>query len=123
MSAKLTAEAKLASEQAAATQAEISQKEKRAAELEKQAQELMTQLKPSHPVERLSSQSAAAANPEQGKQEATPKTLNATDIVAQSLDAARLEAQISKDWDNYQKRPKRKFIGARVKEYRFASYV
>lgn len=123
MSAKLTAEAKLAAEQAAATQAEISQKEKRAAELEKQAQELMTQLKPSHPVESQPSQSAAAANPEQGKQEATPKTLNAADLMAQSLDAARLEAQISKDWDNYQKRPKRKFIGARVKEYRFASYV
>ena len=40
-----------------------------------------------------------------------------------SLEAARLEAQISRDWDNYQKRPKRKFIGARTQEYRFARYV
>ncbi len=36
---------------------------------------------------------------------------------------ARLEAQISKDWDEYQKRPKRKFVGARTEEYRFAQYV
>jgi len=36
---------------------------------------------------------------------------------------ARLEAQISKQQDEYQKRPKRKFVGARTQEYRFATYV
>mgnify|MGYP005821145525 FL=1 len=36
---------------------------------------------------------------------------------------ARLEAQIAKQQDEYQKRPKRKFIGARTQEYRFATYV
>lgn len=123
MAAKLAAEAKSASEQAAPTQATLMQKQLRVAELEKQARELMTQIKPSHPVESQPSLPAAATNPEQGKQEASPKTLNAADLVAQSLDAARLEAQISKDWDSYQKRPKRKFIGARVQEYRFAAYV
>jgi protein TonB len=123
MAAKLAAEAKLASQQAAPTQAEVTQKEQRVAELEKQARELMTQLKPSHPVESQPSQQAAASTPDVGKQEANPRNLNAADLVAQSLDAARLEAQISKDWDNYQKRPKRKFLGARVKEYRFAAYV
>jgi protein TonB len=35
----------------------------------------------------------------------------------------RLEAQIAKDMDAYQKRPKRRFIGARAEEYRFARYV
>lgn len=123
VSAKLAAEARLASQQAAPTQSQQTQKEHRVAELEKQARELMTQIKPSRPVESLPSQPAAATNPEQGTQEATPKTLNTADLVAQSLDAARLEAQISKDWDSYQKRPKRKFIGARTKEYRFAAYV
>jgi len=123
MTANLAAEAKVASQQAAPTQAEVTLKEQRVAEMEKQARELMTQIKPSRPVESQPSQQAAAANPDHGKQEATPKTLNTADLVAQSLDAARLEAQISKDWDNYQKRPKRKFIGARTKEYRFAAYV
>lgn len=123
LSAKLAAEARLASQQASPVQAEITQKEQRVVELEKQARELMTQVKPSKPVESQPSQQAAATTPEQGNQEATPRVLNTKDLVAQSLDAARLEARISKDWDNYQKRPKRKFIGARVREYRFAAYV
>ncbi len=123
MSAKLAAEARLASQRAAPTQAPVTRKEQRPEELEKPVRELITQVKPSRPVESQPSQMAAASSPEQGKQEATPRTVNAADLVAQSLDAARLEAQISKDWDNYQKRPKRKFIGARVREYRFATYV
>jgi protein TonB len=49
--------------------------------------------------------------------------INATELVMRSLDIARLKAQIDQDHDNYQKRPKRKFIGARTKEYRFARYV
>jgi protein TonB len=36
---------------------------------------------------------------------------------------AQLQAQISQQWDEYQKRPKRAFIGANVKEYAFARYV
>ncbi len=123
MSANLAAEARAASQQAAPTKAEVTQKEQRVSHLEKNAQELMTQIKSTRTVESQPSQQAAATNPEQGKQEASPKTLNAADLVAQSLDAARLEAQISKEWDAYQKRPKRKFLGSRVKEYRFAAYV
>jgi protein TonB len=40
-----------------------------------------------------------------------------------TLESMRLEAQIAKDLDAYQKRPKRRFIGARAEEYRFARYV
>jgi protein TonB len=40
-----------------------------------------------------------------------------------SLEVARLEAQISKDWDEYQKRPRRRFVGARTQEFRFARYI
>jgi protein TonB len=92
-------------------------------ELEKHARELLTQVKSTRSVESQPSQTAAATVPDQGKQESAPKTLNTADLVAQSLDMARLEAQISKDNDAYQKRPKRKFIGARTREYRFAAYV
>ena len=35
----------------------------------------------------------------------------------------RLEAQIARDLDTYQKRPKRRQVGARAEEYRFARYV
>ena len=34
-----------------------------------------------------------------------------------------LQARISQQWDTYQKRPKRAFVGANVKEYAFARYV
>ena len=40
-----------------------------------------------------------------------------------TLEAMKLEAQIAKDMETYQKRPKRKFVGARAEEYRFARYV
>jgi protein TonB len=43
--------------------------------------------------------------------------------MSKSLEIARLEAQISKDWDAYQKRPRRRFIGARTQEFRFARYI
>jgi periplasmic protein TonB len=45
------------------------------------------------------------------------------DLVQHSLEIARLEAQINKTLDMYEKLPKRKFIGARTQEYRFAQYV
>ena len=44
-------------------------------------------------------------------------------MMQRTLEAMRLEAQIAKDMDAYQKRPKRRFVGARAEEYRFARYV
>jgi periplasmic protein TonB len=60
-----------------------------------------------------------------------PRSAPAEDIVAQpsgrdladlSLAAMRLEAQIDRQTEQYQKRPRKKFIGARAAEYRFAQY-
>jgi protein TonB len=48
---------------------------------------------------------------------------DAADLVQRSFEIARLEAQTARNFDAYQKRPKRKFIGARTQEYRFARYV
>ncbi len=47
----------------------------------------------------------------------------ANEMMQRALEALRLEAQIAKEWDAYQKRPKRRFIGANAEEYRFARYV
>jgi protein TonB len=55
-------------------------------------------------------------------QKASDNTNN-QDMVQRNLEIARLEAQISKDFDAYQKLPRRKFIGARTQEYRFAQYI
>jgi protein TonB len=50
-------------------------------------------------------------------------TLNGQDLVQRSLEIARLEAEINKSISLYEKMPKRKFIGARTQEYRYAQYV
>ena len=47
----------------------------------------------------------------------------ANEMMQRTLEAIRLEAQIARDMDAYQKIPRRKFIGAQAKEYRFARYV
>lgn len=63
--------------------------------------------------------------PKEHKNESESKSVavDSTDLLLRSLDIARLRAQIDQDHDSYQKRPKRKFVGARTKEYRFARYV
>jgi protein TonB len=44
------------------------------------------------------------------------------DLADLSLAAMRLQAQIDKQIEEYQKRPRKKFIGASATEYRFAQY-
>lgn len=94
----------------------------RVALLEKQAQELMTQIASTQKVDSKFAQTASAKEPEAGTQQASKK-LDMHDITAAALEMDRLEALISKQQDEYQKRPKKKFIGARTKEYRYALYV
>ncbi len=63
--------------------------------------------------------------PKEHKNELESKSVavDSADLLLRSLDIARLRAQIDQDHDSYQKRPKRKFAGARTKEFRFARYV
>jgi protein TonB len=44
-------------------------------------------------------------------------------LLARSLEAARLQAEIDRNLDAYSKRPRRNFVGSRAREYRFARYV
>lgn len=64
----------------------------------------------------------ADAQPTQSKSQPAPP-LSGQDLLQRSLEIARLKAQINKKYEDHQKRPKRKFVGARTKEYRFARYV
>lgn len=116
-------ESKQAAKAAKAQQDEAERKQQRVAELEKQAQELMTQLKAKKKLEIQPVQKVAAPQSENGQQEALSSKVNTADLMASSLEMVRLEAQIAKQQDEYQKRPKRKEIGARAQEYRFAAYV
>lgn len=86
--------------------------EARRKQLEAEAKELMTRMKSRATVATLETA------PEGAKPDA-----EARDLVQKSLEIARLEAQIRRDYQAYQERPKRKFVGARAQEYRFAHYV
>ncbi|MDH4456469.1 MAG: TonB family protein [Candidatus Methylopumilus sp.] len=107
----------------AQAEAEANRKAVRLAELNKEAQALMSQLKATHVIETNPTQTIQPTSPGISLQDSTIKQLNTSDLMSASLEMARLEAQVNKQQDDYQKRPKRKSIGARAQEYRFASYV
>lgn len=95
--------------------AKLSAAARRVEQLERESRRLMTQAKAKVKIE------SAPAQPEpQSDARSLP---NATDLMQRSLEIARLEAQISKNWDDYQKRPRRRFVGARTQEFRFARYI
>lgn len=106
-------------------QAELAsaKKAQRLAELEKQARELMSQLNNDYAIETKPTNNKPIEKPEKGQQEIGIKSLNGSDLAAASIDIARLEAQIAREQEEYQKRPKRKSLGTRAQEYRFAVYV
>ena len=91
--------------------------EEKVKQLEQETQKLMTALQSEDSIQQTDTHQN---QPE--KQISTPD-LNSTDLLQRSLDIARLKAQIAEDHDAYQKRPKRRFVGARTTEYRFARYV
>jgi len=86
----------------------------RVTELEQQAKTLLSQLKPDAQLQ--SRTQAAPPAPEQ-------PTIDASQLNQQAREMAQLQARISQQWDEYQKRPKRAFVGANVREYAFARYV
>lgn len=84
--------------------------------LEQQARALMQQAKSSYQVPQQKPQAEADARPP------TPVPAPA-DLAQRSIEMARLQARIDQQWDDYQKRPRRMFVGARAQEYTFAQYV
>jgi protein TonB len=94
--------------------AELTVATQRVETLEKQTKELLTSLR---------SAPTAPAVPKSTEASEPSDLPTASELMQRTLEAMRLEAQIAKDMDAYQKRPKRRFIGARAEEYRFARYV
>lgn len=93
---------------------ELRAAESRMKQLEVEAKDLMTTIKSKAVV----AQGDVAASQPNARSDA-----EARDLIDKSLEIARLEAQIAREHLAYQQRPKRKFIGARTHEYRFAKYV
>ena len=94
---------------------DVTKAKQKTKQLEQEAKKLMTAVNSKQSIHQSSSRLE--------KSEQAKKIPDAFDLIQRSREIIRLEAQIAKDYEAYQKRPKRKFIGARTKEYRFARYV
>jgi protein TonB len=88
--------------------------QRRVQELEVQQQKLLTQTKSKKAVQVETSRSEK--QPEQA-------SLRGTDLAQSALAIARMEAQIARQVDEYNKRPRRKEIGARTEEFAAAQYL
>lgn len=94
---------------------ELAVASQRVEQLQEQTKELLTQLK-----------KAPAVAPPIVKPTDAPEPADlpsSSEIMQRTLESLRLEAQIAKEMDAYAKRPRRRFVGARAEEYRFARYV
>src|SRR5688572_26213093 len=89
--------------------------QKRMRELEAQQQRLLAQA-------RESATRVPAEAPRPAPSEQPPTQLSGRDLADASLAMMRLEADIERRIKEYQKRPRKKFIGANATEYRFAQY-
>ena len=94
---------------------DLAEAKRRVRELEAQQQRLLTQARES--VARVP---AEAPRPAPSDQPATQPS--GRDLADLALAAMRLQAQIDRQIQEYQKRPRKKFIGANAAEYRFAQY-
>lgn len=94
---------------------ELIEAQRRIAELEQMQQQMLvvTQAKV-----------AVAADP--SRNTPTPnreKAVNGVDLASSAMAIARIEGQIARQVEEYNQRPRKKYIGARVEEYRFAQYI
>ena len=97
---------------------DISLKMRRAETRESEPTRVMTQRRDSAP-----SVATPDARPKADPQPESPPVPSASDIVNSSREMIQLQGQISRSLEEYNKRPRRTFIGARAKEFRFASYL
>lgn len=104
-------------------QAKEARENKHVAELEKKAQELFTQLKSTKSLETEPVQHKTTTEPETGDAKTVSKTFDRDALLAASLEIDRLEAQISKQQEEYQKRPKRRYLGSRARAQEDALYL
>ena len=96
---------------------DLQEAQRRRRELEAQQQQLLAQAQPQAPRASV----PVEAPREALAQDAAP-SVSGRDLAEQALAALRLQAQIDKRIQEYQKRPRKRFIGARATEYRFAQY-
>ena len=94
---------------------DLAETRRRQRELEAQQQQLLAQARDAH------SSVASEALGRNSSGEPTPQS-SGRDMADRSLAMLNLQAQISRQTQAYQERPRKRFIGANAREYRFAQY-
>jgi len=90
---------------------------RRVQELEARQLKMMTRLQAAKSVTTAEQPKPASAA------EAPQPQVSGQELATSALAIARMEAQISRQTEEYNKRPRKKNIGARAEEFRFAQYV
>lgn len=88
--------------------------QRRVQELEARQQKLLTQAK---------SKKAVQAEARHSEVQPEQASVRGADLAQSALAIARMEAQIARQIEEYNKRPRKKFIGARTEEYAAAQYL
>lgn len=96
---------------------DVIEAQQRVAQLEAEQRRLMARLKA-----QALARTAQDRNPDAKPQPAQPN-VSGLDLATKAMAVAQLEAQIDRQIDAYNKRPRVKNIGTRAEEYRFARYV
>ncbi|MDE2586340.1 MAG: energy transducer TonB, partial [Betaproteobacteria bacterium] len=94
--------------------ADLEQAQQRVQALEAQQQKLLTEVR--------SKTKAPVQQARQPQPQPSP-TLSGRDLASSALAMARLEGEINRNVEDYNKRPRKKFLGTRAEEYRFAQYM
>lgn len=90
--------------------------QQRVTQMEAETQKMLTQLRSAQSIQ------PREALPKPATPSPTP-AISGLDLATRALAIARLEGEIARQTEEYNQRPRKKFIGARVSEYRFAQYV
>jgi protein TonB len=93
---------------------DLAETQRRQRELEAQQQKLLA-------LNREQGAKVPTDSQKQAAEEAAPQ-LSGRDMADRSLAMLNLQAQIARQTQAYQERPRKRFIGASAKEYRFAQY-
>ncbi len=112
---KLRAASPLPSTQPRDPGRDLAETRRRQRELEAEQQRLLTQAREARAA--IAQESAGRAPTE----ESTPQA-SGRDLADRSLAMLNLQAQIARQTQAYQERPRKRFIGANAREYRFAQY-
>lgn len=94
---------------------QLTEAKRRVAKLEAAQRKLLAESRKAQTVKQVQKDSNTPAE--------EPAEVSGADLADSAAAIARLEAKLDKQLNEYSKRPRKKFIGARTKEYRFAQYV